>query len=65
MPDDNHSSPQGLLTWRDVAAWLSVSPATVREWSRTGKLPVIKFGKAARFDPRDIAALIARGRKAS
>jgi excisionase family DNA binding protein len=50
-----------LLTGREVAARLAVSIEAVRSWTRSGRLRVVKLGKAARFDPRDIERIIERG----
>jgi excisionase family DNA binding protein len=55
------AAPVALLTWREVATRLNVSPATIRAWSCQGRLRTIKLGKAPRFDPRDVEQLIARG----
>jgi excisionase family DNA binding protein len=58
---DLQPEPRTLLTGREVAARLSVSIEAVRSWTRSGRLRVVKLGKAARFDPRDIEQIIERG----
>lgn len=49
-----------LLTLDEVAARLAVAPATVHRLP----LPSIRLGRNLRFDPRDIAALVASSREA-
>ena len=51
------SARQRLLTVREVAAWLAISPAWVRDHAsgrRRPGLPSIKLGKALRFDETDV-----------
>jgi excisionase family DNA binding protein len=60
-PTDTPDPPPALLTWRAVAHRLNVSPATIRKWSRQGRLRTIKLGKSTRFDSRDVEQLIAWG----
>jgi excisionase family DNA binding protein len=44
-----------LLTTREVADMLAVSPETVLRWYRTGKLPGFPIAtNALRFDPDEI-----------
>jgi excisionase family DNA binding protein len=46
-----------LLTTRDVAAFLNVSPETVLRWHRSGKLSGFQIAtNALRFDPDEIRA---------
>jgi len=49
-----------LLTLEETAARLAVAPATVHRLP----LPSIRLGRSLRFDPRDVAALIAASREA-
>ena len=35
----------------EVAAYLGISPETVRQHARSGELPAIRYGKLWRFDP--------------
>jgi excisionase family DNA binding protein len=60
-PTDTPDAPPALLTWREVAHRLNLSPATIRKWSRQGRLRQIELGKSRRFDPRDVEQLIAGG----
>ena len=47
-----------LLTERQTADLLSLSPKTVWSLAKTGKLPSIKIGSAKRYDRRDVFAFI-------
>lgn len=49
-----------LMTLEEVGARLAVAPATVHRLP----LPSIRLGRSLRFDPRDVAALIAASREA-
>ena len=55
-----------LLTARDLAERLRVSPETVREWARRGCIPALRLSpKALRFDAKAVlAALSATSAKA-
>lgn len=48
-----------MLTEKEVAAQLKVSPATVRRWRRSGKLPFVKLGRLVRFFPAAVEAFVA------
>lgn len=53
--------PELFLTAGKVAKLLHVSPKTVARWSNEGKLSYVRtFGGHRRYDPRNIAALMAR-----
>jgi excisionase family DNA binding protein len=56
-PDFRERFPDGLLTTRQVADYLGVSPATVlRRW-RAGELPGFRLASnVLRFDPAEIDA---------
>ena len=43
-----------LLTPQQVADLLSVSIDTIYRWSSERSIPVVKFPKAIRFDPKQI-----------
>jgi excisionase family DNA binding protein len=43
-----------LVTTKGAAAYLSVSPATVRRLHYTGELPAIRCLKTLRFDVADL-----------
>lgn len=53
-----------LLTIADVAERLRVSQPTVHRLKASGKLPAVRFGRAVRFRPDDVAALIAAATEA-
>ena len=46
-----------MLTVREVAARLGVTPITVRRRIAAGKLPCIQIGRQIRFDPVELAKL--------
>ena len=49
-----HIAPQGdqgLIDADGAAAYLHVSPRTVRKWAQVGKLPSVKLGRSLRFSP--------------
>jgi excisionase family DNA binding protein len=52
--------PAGLLTLREAAELLGVSPWTVRRWVASGKLPHIRLpgGRLLRFDRADLDRLV-------
>lgn len=43
-----------LLTIEQVAAYLNVSPHTVRRFAAQGSLPSVRFGRLVRFQERDV-----------
>ena len=53
-----------LLSEQEVAEELGLAVTTLRRWrwARRG-LPFLKIGRAVRYDPKDVAALRANGRK--
>lgn len=53
-----------LLTVRDVADTLAVSVRQVWKLVSLGELPVVRIGRCARFDPRDVQAWIERQKEA-
>lgn len=58
MPEANVG--QLLLTERQAARSLGVSPRTVWGLADRGQLPVVRIGRAKRYDLRDIESLIQR-----
>jgi excisionase family DNA binding protein len=54
---------QALLDVKRAAALLGVTPRTVTRLVRGGKLPVVHIGRAARFEPEALEALVAANRK--
>ena len=49
-----------LLTTREAADLLRVHPRTVQRLVRRGDLAAVRLGTATRFDPDDVACLIAQ-----
>ena len=56
------TDPPAFFTERTLAAYLSVSDRTVRNWIRRGDLPSYKLGAARRIDPADVENFLARHR---
>jgi excisionase family DNA binding protein len=48
-----------FFTERSLAAYLSVSDRTIRNWIRRGELPSYKLGAARRIDPADVDRFLA------
>ena len=44
-----------LLSVREVAERLSVSPVTVRRWIACGELPALRIGSTVRVDPERLS----------
>jgi excisionase family DNA binding protein len=57
MPD---SIPE-LLTLRDIARKLCVSPHTVRAWVRQGKLQPLRICRRLLFHPDEVARFLSGG----
>ena len=53
-------APRRLLALPEAAAYLGVSPWTVRELQWSGKLPRVDLGRKLLFDRADLDALIER-----
>jgi excisionase family DNA binding protein len=51
-----------FFTERTLAAYLSVSDRTIRNWIRRGELPSYKLGASRRIDPTDVEDFLARHR---
>jgi excisionase family DNA binding protein len=51
-----------FFTERTLAAYLSVSDRTIRNWIRRGELPSYKLGASRRIDPADVEDFLARHR---
>lgn len=49
----------------DIASSYSVTPRTVDNWMKAGKIPYFKIGKVVRFDPAKVAAALVRFEVAS
>jgi excisionase family DNA binding protein len=54
-----------FFTERTLAAYLSVSDRTIRNWIRRGELPSYKLGASRRIDPTDVEDFLARHRDAA
>ncbi len=49
------SSPEPLLTARELAQRWSVSEKTLRRWMAAERLPCVRVGRLVRFDPGDVS----------
>jgi excisionase family DNA binding protein len=64
--DNGHSSVRPALrffTISDVADFLDVSTRTVRRWTKSGVLPVHRFGATVRISETDLRAFAAASRE--
>jgi excisionase family DNA binding protein len=52
-----------FFTERTLAAYLSVSDRTIRNWIRRGELASYKLGASRRIDPADVENFLARHRE--
>jgi len=50
-----------LLTARELADAIGVSPSTILDWWQAGKIPGFRFGRAVRFDLDEILQLGRQG----
>jgi excisionase family DNA binding protein len=50
--------PETLMTPEDAARRLAVSPKTLRQWLRTGRLRGVKAGRLWRLREEDLAAFL-------
>jgi hypothetical protein len=57
-PEVSASARTSLLTQREVATQLRVTPRTVRRWDRAGLLQPIRLGGVTRYRADAITALI-------
>jgi excisionase family DNA binding protein len=55
---DTPSHIPTLVTARELAERLSLSPHTILDWAEAQKIPSYVLGRARRFDPIEIAAWI-------
>lgn len=51
---------QGYLSTREVMTLLQKTRNTLCEWVRRGKFPAIRVGNEYLFDPREVAAWLAK-----
>ena len=52
-----------LLTTKEAARQLGISPSTLSRYTRSGELPTFKIGTLVRIAPSDLAAFIERRRR--
>ena len=52
-----------LLTPRELAKILKISPATAYKWAERGVLPSYKLEGVVRFDPKDVLDFLQNRRK--
>jgi excisionase family DNA binding protein len=52
----------GLLTSKEAAQLLGVSARTVWGFTARGEIPVVRIGRAVRYDPKDIVDFIERNK---
>jgi len=56
---------ENLLTAEELADRLAVSPSTVIEWAREGRIPEIRASaRIRRFDYEDVLAALKKGSRA-
>lgn len=55
---ENSAETEPFFTERTLAAYLSVSDRTIRNWIRRGELPSYKLGASRRIDPADVDAFL-------
>ena len=56
-------TPAPLLTVRQAARQLSLSPSAVHNYISSHRLPVIRLGRAVRIQPADLAEFISAHRQ--
>lgn len=52
-----------LLTYREAANVLGVTPRTVWSLVQAGTLPAVRFGRTVRIDPTDLRRFIDRAKR--
>ena len=55
-PKPDPDTPRVLLTQREACVALSISAPTIRELTRSGKLRVVRIGRAVRYRLDDLEA---------
>jgi excisionase family DNA binding protein len=69
MPDTNHNAtPNGtpeplLLTAAEAAKLLAIGARTLWTLTDRGEIPVVRIGRAVRYDRRDLLAYIDRAKR--
>jgi hypothetical protein len=60
------SNCENLINEHEAAARLGLKVSTMRRWRWAGTgVPFVRIGSAIRYDPRDLEAFIAAGRRKS
>jgi len=54
--------PQLVISVKDAAQSLGLSPYTLRNWIKQGKIPSVRLGKRVMIEPSTIQQLLAKGR---
>ena len=62
-PGAGTEPPEPLLTVRQAAHQLSLSPSAVHNYISSHRLPVIRLGRAVRIQPADLAEFIIQHRQ--
>lgn len=60
MDTIDNSKLEALLTYKELAHILKLSPQTLRMWVSSKKIPCIKLGAAVRFSRAQVNDLIAK-----
>ncbi len=60
MPNCSENLPTRLLTGKDVAHLLRISPSQAYKIMRRGELPAVRIGRSIRVKPEDLESFIAR-----
>lgn len=59
----DRQAPASLLTSREAATILAISPRLLWSLTASGVLPCVRIGRAVRYDPRDLQGFIERRKK--
>lgn len=59
----NDPRDQLLLRARDAAKLLSISERKLWQLTHDGQVPVVRFGRVVRYDPRDLEQFICAQRR--
>jgi len=51
-----------LLTVKDAAAYLAISERKLWDMSKAGEIPVVRLGRAVRYDRSDLDSFIQRAK---
>ena len=62
-PQQAQDPPAALLTVRQAAKQLSLSPSAIHNYISSHQLPVIRLGRAIRIQPADLAEFISAHRQ--